>query len=421
MPDAVLRQNNPTCTLAVAVSGGADSLYSLLELKASGVDVFAIHALFLPPALRPAGYELMLTKLRANCEQLGVVLYVVDLSKQFTQYVIRPFVESYLAGCTPNPCAHCNRHLKFGLLWQEAAKLGAMRLVTGHYARLERGVRVEGTACFEKQEQPTEQKPCDERVALLAAQDSSKDQSYFLALTPLEALQRVDFPLACKSKAEITAELERLDIELPQKEESQEICFIADNNYRAFLVNYAAENNLKLAGEGAVALPDGRIIARHKGLWHYTEGQRKGLGIAWSEPLFVLGKDIKRNILLVGTKADFSNITCECSHINWLVPLEEWPAKVWAKTRYRQKPEEVTVSLVQQNSTQTDAAARNNSPATDSNTYCEYSLKLDFAKGLSTPVAPGQIAVIYAETEYGWRVLAGGVITTSQRKHEALS
>lgn len=205
--------------IAVAVSGGADSLYSLITLKEQGYDTFALHAVFLPEKLRPPSYSAMLNALRASCAALGVELAVVDLSASFEDMVIRPFAHAYMSGLTPNPCAGCNRTMKFGLLWEEAARLGAARVVTGHYAKL---------------------LWMDDGIALLAAEDSAKDQSYFLSLTPPEQLSRVFFPLSALKKADITAELERRGITVPQKGESQEICFIPDNDYRIFLQEYLA-------------------------------------------------------------------------------------------------------------------------------------------------------------------------------------
>ena len=357
-------------SIAVAVSGGADSLYSLLSLKERGLNVFALHALFLPECLRPQSYTGMLEKLKENCAGFGIPLHVADCSAAFRQKIIRPFAEAWMEGKTPNPCAHCNRHMKFGLLWEEAKKLGAELMATGHYAAM---------------------RHLDDGPALFAGKDSLKEQSYFLALTPVENLSRTLFPLAEINKRALLSFLEKRSIALPQKGESQEICFIPDADYRAFLENFAASEGVVLSGPGPVILPGGVKISTHKGLWRYTEGQRHGLGIAWNEPLYVLGKDIPENTLIVGAKSDFSDCACRCAQLNFLVQPQLWPEIVLAKTRYRQKPEPAKVRLRLENGEQT--------------------LELEFTSAKNRPpAAPGQIAAIYSATESGLRLLAGGVI-----------
>ncbi|MDL2306892.1 tRNA 2-thiouridine(34) synthase MnmA [Desulfovibrio sp. OttesenSCG-928-C06] len=437
---------------AVTVSGGVDSLYSLVSLRENykGADIFALHALFLPARLRGTEYDRMLAVLRTGCERIGVELHIVDCSAEFARLVMRPFAASYFAGCTPNPCAACNRDIKFGLLWDKAAALGADLMVTGHYARLE----------FDAQGAPM----------LLNGRDIYKDQSYFLALTPLEQLARVRFPLGDKRKSDIVAELDERNrraadlalsasgdravsgggagnstgsdnsdcaagsgneagvasieqagnsansgnsgligataIEVPVKDESQEICFIPGNDYRAFLAEQAAlDPELAAAGQrignaGDMLLPDGRVVGKHKGLWAYTEGQRKGLGVAWSEPLYVLGKDLERNALLLGTASDLNSRFCLCGNLNFLLPPEEWPAVVYAKTRYRQAMQPAKVEF------------------SDSG-----QMRIEFVDSQpSAPAAPGQVAAIYMP--YGinedggeaqdFRLLAGGEIQRSR-------
>ena len=362
--------------IAVAVSGGADSLYSLISLQRGGAEVMALHALFLPTFLRPPAYELMLDRLAAGCERLDVPLHLLDCSRDFEEKVIRPFVRSYVESRTPNPCAACNPAMKFGLLRAEALRLGADLYATGHYARLE----------FDAYGAP----------ALYAGADQGKDQSYFLALTPAENFQQVCFPAGSKRKAEVLAELAEMGLQPAQAGESNEICFVPDNDYRAFLEYYLSrEPGLgRLPEPGPVLLPDGREIAVHRGLWNYTEGQRHGLGIAWSEPLYVLGKDPAANTLLVGTRADFDCRGCCCEQVNYLVPFEDWPTEgeeIFIKTRYRQPFMPARVRRV------------------------AGGLDLELLAGGSAPApAPGQVAAVYTGAEpegrSGMRLLAGGVI-----------
>ena len=225
--------------LAVAVSGGVDSLCALLRLREQGHDVLALHGLFLPDAasfgLRPApegpclltAAEALATPLppasrqaveglQTACGQLGIPLHVADMRAVFDREVVTPFVRAYARGRTPNPCALCNRAIKFGALLDAALSLGADRIATGHYARL-----LDGPA----------------GPVLAAADDLAKDQSYFLSLVPLERLRRAVFPLARQDKAASIAQVKDAGLAVPVPQESQEICFIpaGEDAYRAFL------------------------------------------------------------------------------------------------------------------------------------------------------------------------------------------
>lgn len=352
---------------AVAVSGGMDSLYALISLRDAGHDVFALHARMLPADLAPTGYNAMLERLDTTCSHLGVPLHIIDCVREFTETVIDPFVRAYAKGLTPNPCAHCNAAVKFGLLLDRAVDLGASRLATGHYIRLEQ------TA---------------DGPALYAAEDGSKDQSYFLSLVPKHRLALAVSPLATKHKAAIRDELSARGIAVPAPAESQEICFVPRDDYRTFLLDRAARIGVTLPGPGRVLLPDNTVIGDHKGLWQYTEGQRRGLGIAWAEPLYVLGKDTVANVLVAGEAARLQEHGREvrAENGNFLTPFDSWPGTVHIRTRFRQTPRPATASL-------------------DGNTLL---LREDAPSG---PHARGQIATVYArETTGRLRVLGGGVI-----------
>lgn len=282
--------------IAVAVSGGVDSLCALLRLSREGHEVLALHGLFLPDATAdgptPDG-------LRAACRKLGLEFHIADLRDRFRQDVMEPFAAAYARGETPNPCALCNQSIKFGALQDAAAALGADLLATGHYARL--APAAEYNADWAATLPASPGRP---PVMLAAGADAAKDQSYFLALVPPRRLQRALFPLERRTKAESVAEVAAAALATPVPDESQEICFIpaSEDAYRDFLRRRWAAQGLPVPPEGPVMLEDGREIGRHHGLWQYTEGQRKGLGIAWSEPLYVLRKDRKRNILFVGPR-----------------------------------------------------------------------------------------------------------------------
>ena len=360
--------------IAVAVSGGVDSLYALMVLKDRGEDVFALHGRF--RAVAPE--EDPVPGLAENCRRLGVRLVVTDLTAAFTERIVRPFAESYAAGATPNPCALCNARIKFGLLFDAAREQGAQTLATGHYAR---GVEHSRYG-----------------FALAPAADQDKDQAYFLSLTPRERLARALFPLAGTDKAAVRAGVEARGLIAPLPKESQEICFVPGNEYRRFL----ELAGVRLSGPGPVVYVagdgndtrDGTVIGAHQGLWRYTEGQRRGLGIAWSDPLYVVGKDVQDNRLLVGPVSALHRRHCVAGEVNFLVDPERWPESLLVRIRYREKatPARVGVTVGK----------------------CGPTLNILFDEPKSLG-APGQIAAVYDEEGMA---LAGGVIQAPSRRTE---
>jgi tRNA-specific 2-thiouridylase len=341
--------------LAVAVSGGSDSLLSLGLLRAAGHDLVAVHAHFLPPGEKERA---LAAAINVQCDVLGIPFHAVDLSEAFHAHVIAPFIAAYAAGKTPNPCAVCNRRMKFGLLLQKARDLGADRLATGHYARLE---------------------ATPDGAALFRGMDGSRDQSYFLSLVPQEALARVIFPMAGRHKTGNAAALADLGLTPPLPKESREVCFVPGDDYRAFL----EASGTALSGPGPIVLADGSHLGAHQGLWRFTVGQRQGLGIGWREPLYVLGKVAAANALVVGPKTGLAATTCRTAPANMLVPPAAWPRLPLAQTCYRMRPRPATVVI--------DAGGR---------------LAINFDEPVSRPT-PGQVAAVY---DADGRVLAGGVI-----------
>ncbi|PKN09169.1 MAG: tRNA 2-thiouridine(34) synthase MnmA [Deltaproteobacteria bacterium HGW-Deltaproteobacteria-8] len=344
-------------SLAVAVSGGGDSLAALLALRDAacegGHDVLALHGLFLPGTDEAATQGLA-----ATCARLGVPLHLVDLRAEFERLVAAPFAAEYLSGRTPNPCARCNAYLKFGLLLDRALDLGATALATGHFVA-------------------SGPHP-DYGWALSRGADPVKDQSYFLSLVPRERLQRALFPLALRLKAEIRTELAGRSLTPPLPEESQEICFVPGDDYRAFLSDRCVE----LPGGGPAVLPDGTVVGSHQGLWRSTIGQRRGLGIAWREPLYVLDKDAHNNVLVVAPQAALLVDVFSAGEVNLLVDPQLWPEEVLVQTRYREaaKPARVELSGA--------------------------SLRVRYHEPQLRP-APGQVAALYGS---GGVVLAGAVV-----------
>lgn len=347
--------------IAVAVSGGTDSLYTLATLREAfgHENVFALHARFKATISNDP-----VPALEKQCRALNVPLHVVDFHKEFTKLIIRPFIESYADGKTPNPCAHCNAKVKFGLLQKKAQELGADNIATGHYVSL---VEHEHYG-----------------KALKSGADTTKDQSYFLALTPQRQLQTAIFPLGTLRKSEVRKRLQYMGLEVPLPKESQEICFVSNDDYRSFLQS----SDIQLASKGLIRMLDGTVVGTHNGLWKYTEGQRRGLGISWSEPLYVAKKNPSSNELILGTAKEILVDQCIAQHINFLVPPAMWPKELFVRTRYRQQAVPADIQWIDENDTSSKMVIHFHSP--------------------QLPAAPGQLAAIFDTSGY---VLAGGLVT----------
>ena len=384
------------CTVAVGVSGGVDSLCALVMLQQAGHNVLALHGLFLPEAelAPPPGLE-------EACASLGIPLHTADLRPVFQREVLAPFAAAYAEGRTPNPCALCNRAVKFGALLDAAQELGAHKLATGHYARLVSAPEEEGVA-----QENTAARPYDADALhlplLAAAHDTAKDQSYFLSLVPRARLAQACFPLAGQDKTRTREIVAQAGLNVPLPHESQDICFAPASGasaaqdsasgspaeaYRPFLERHWQAAAIVPPGPGPVFLrnADGaqREIARHKGLWRYTEGQRKGLGIAHSEPLYVLAKDGSANALVVGPRALLGVSRCITALANVSLAPQYWPEETLVRLRHRQKPAPAKVNL--------NADGR---------------LEIEFATP-QFPSAPGQVAAVY---DASGRVLAAGIV-----------
>lgn len=389
-------------SIAVAVSGGADSLFSMLRLREQGRKVIALHGIFFKESVREMEEKKNEIRMRLAeaCRSLDIPLTVVDLSQAFERQVIRPFVEEYARGRTPNPCSLCNARIKFGLLLDAARGLGATRLATGHYARLVGGDSL-GLA---------------HRQVLMQGKDELKDQSYFLALVPRDRLEQAEFPLGEAKKKDVLEALTRHGLEVPQPGESQEVCFIPDDEYRDFLPGAAEKLGIRLPGPGPMRLGDNTRVGTHQGLWRYTEGQRRGLGVAWTEPLHVLGKEAEGNVLRLGPRREMQVSEIICNDVNLLLPQELWPEKVCVKTRYRERPKPASAILIPGAG---DALPR---------------MRIRFWERENS-AAPGQVAVVYISPEEKFQtppsladdergisvnddnllVAAGGVIASSCR------
>ncbi|GAM07975.1 tRNA-specific 2-thiouridylase MnmA [Geobacter sp. OR-1] len=294
--------------IAVAMSGGVDSSVTAAMLQKAGHEVFGITMQVLDDERRQH-----IDDAAAVAGHLGIPHHTVNLVEPFRKAVKDYFAAEYRSGRTPNPCARCNPLIKFGLLLDLALELGADFLATGHYARVEH--------------------PEAGASRLLKGIDPRKDQSYFLFALGSEQLARVMFPLGGLTKDRVRTMAAEFGLPVKDKGESQEICFIPDDDYVRFL---EAECGLS-AREGAVIDGSGRVLGRHHGIHRYTVGQRRGLGIAYSEPLYVLGVDAARNEVIAGIEGDLYCNGLLASGFNWLC-TPALPLQAACKIRYRHQP-----------------------------------------------------------------------------------
>ncbi|MCB9759319.1 MAG: tRNA 2-thiouridine(34) synthase MnmA [Alphaproteobacteria bacterium] len=248
--------------VVVAMSGGVDSSVVAGLLVEQGHDVIGVHMKLHDADPDRAGHCCGLDDAldaRAVADRLGIPFHVMDLREAFRKAVMDDLVDTYLAGATPNPCVQCNGVLKFRVLLRRALALGATHLATGHYARVLDG------------------------PALVQAADAEKDQTYFLFPVTLAALERTLFPLGGLTKAEVRAHARRLGFVTADKPESQEICFIPDQDHAGFI----ARARPALDGAGDIVDPRGAVVGRHDGYWRFTVGQRRGLGVAMGRKVYV--------------------------------------------------------------------------------------------------------------------------------------
>lgn len=294
--------------IAVALSGGVDSAVAAALLQEQGHCLVGVTMTLLPDAAENHAVTQV-------ADYLGIQLHQIDLTARFEQQIITPFVNSYLDGETPNPCVRCNRLVKFGMLLDTARELGAGWLATGHYARLLRDA--------------------DGQTHLYAASDHRKDQSYFLAAIGQKALQQALFPLGAMSgKQEVRQLAHRFGLPVATAKDSQDVCFLPDSGYADFL---AARMSGPVA-QGLIVHRSGKLLGRHNGFWRYTVGQRKGLGIAWSEPLYVLEVSAARNRVVVGEEPYLYAPGLLADQTDWFGLPPKEPFEACCKIRYRHTP-----------------------------------------------------------------------------------
>ena len=234
------------------------------------------------------------------CKQIGIPYYVVNFERQFEEHVVKPFVAEYLAGRTPIPCTLCNNYIKFDRFLEMADSVGALYMATGHYAR----VRFD---------------PASARYQLLRAVDESKDQTYFLFGLTQAQLARTLFPLGELNKPEVRDIARSMDLAVASKGDSQEICFVPNGDYAAFMDAYLKEKGVAVERtSGEIVTTEGRTLGRHEGVHHFTVGQRKGLGIATGGALYVISTDPASQRVTVGGNDDLQCARFVAKQVNWI-------------------------------------------------------------------------------------------------------
>jgi len=360
--------------ILVAMSGGVDSSVAAGLLKEAGHEVAGA-------TMRTWASDTCIDRNTKACcgltgvedarevaERLAIPYWVFNFEKEFKKHVVDYFASEYQKGRTPNPCVACNEHIKFRLFLRRARSLGYDFIATGHYAE----VRYDpGRASYFVGE----------------GRDAGKDQSYVLFPLEQDVLAHLLLPVGGYTKAEIRAKAKSLGLPVWDKDDSQEICFIPSNDYGAFL----RREYLDGVRPGIIRTPEGRVLGRHQGYFHYTRGQRRGLGVAHTERLYVIETNPETNEVVVGRKADILNRGCRVGRVNWFLRPAEGRARVFVKIRSQHRKAPATIHLVE-----------------------EASVRVVFDEPQEA-VTPGQGAVFYegspaGEPRAGGRALGGGWI-----------
>ena len=351
----------------IGMSGGVDSSVAALLTRQAGYDCIGA-------TMRLFGNDILGEDQQSTCcslddvedarsvaRRMGMPHYTFNFTDAFRETVMEKFVRSYEAGLTPSPCIDCNRYLKFGALLHRARELGCQYVVTGHYARIRRD-------------------PDTGRYLLYKAKDSAKDQTYFLYPLTQDMLAHTLFPLGGLTKPEVRAIAQENGFVTARKHDSQDICFVPDGDYTAFLERYTG----KTYPQGDYLDQDGRVVGHHQGAVRYTIGQRKGLGLAMGVPVYVCGKDMAANTVTVGPNSALFSSGLRANDWNWFpFPALTEPKDVTAKIRHSQFEQPARVYP-------------------EENGFA----RVEFTAPLRA-VTPGQAVVLYQ----GDLVLGGGTIT----------
>jgi tRNA-specific 2-thiouridylase len=358
--------------VVVAMSGGVDSSVAAALLREEGYEVIgATMQLWFGTRKRDGsngsggGGLSAVSDARRVASKLGIPHHVMDFRDIFAQKVIADFYQEYRLGRTPNPCIRCNRYIKFGAMLEKARGLGADFLATGHHARVE----------FDE---------TTGKYLLKKGADLPKDQSYFLCQLNQEQLSQALFPIGSLTKDRVREIAEELNLPTADKPESQEICFIPDDDYAEFLKGYIPES----ARPGPILDELGNVLGNHQGIMSYTIGQRKGLGIAAEAPLYVTAIEPDRNAVVVGTREAAYGSKLVASNLNWIATARPpHPVRVRARVRYRHPEAEAVIT-----------------PLDEDSVYVEF-------KEPQLAITPGQAVVFYD----GDTIIGGGIISRQGR------
>jgi tRNA-uridine 2-sulfurtransferase len=310
--------SNADVRVVVAMSGGVDSSVAAALLAEQGYDVVGMMMrLWSDDAMGGAEHNRCCTPeqmadARRIADQLGIPFYVLDTKDVFRATVVQFFIDQHSSGVTPNPCMECNRHIRFSYLQQNALALDADYLATGHYARIDQDA--------------------NGLYRLRKGIDENKDQSYVLSVMGQYELSHALFPVGEFPKTEVRALAAKFGLNVESKKDSQDLCFLGPNDYRDFLNVHAPD----ILQPGPIVFKTGQVVGEHSGLANYTIGQRKGLGLSYHEPLYVLAKNPYRNALVVGTRDELGRSEFSVKRVNWVsgqTPQNAFRAEV--KIRYK--------------------------------------------------------------------------------------
>jgi tRNA-specific 2-thiouridylase len=319
--------------IVVAMSGGVDSSVAAALLAEQGHDVIGLSMqLYDATGDRAFGSCCSIEDLhdaRRVAAAINIPHYIMNFERQFDEHVVSNFVGEYMAGRTPLPCAHCNSDLKFATLAERAGGFGADAVATGHYARVER-------------------EAATGRYLLKRGVDPTKDQAYFLFSLTQDQLSRACFPVGDRAKNDVREYARQRALPVADKPDSQEICFVPDNDYKSFIERYAPGDST----EGVIVDESGQVLGHHDGVYRFTVGQRKGLRLAnapggpAAAPMYVLALEPAERTVIVGPKRSLEQTTLTASGVNWMIDVPAGPLRVTAQIRHRHQPAPATAEAL---------------------------------------------------------------------------